>query len=86
MFTANQGFSAVGPIAAGLLSDAYGPAAAFWLFGGIALASLCLFPLMPDAAAAAGRGGSEAAPPGSDAAPPGSDATPPGAETARQSS
>ncbi|MFP6870075.1 MAG: MFS transporter [Nitrospinota bacterium] len=47
LFTVNQGFAAVGPLAAGFLSDAYGIDSALWFFGGIALAMIPLFAILP---------------------------------------
>ena len=47
IFTTNQTFSAIGPLAAGILSDIYGIDAAFWLFGSFTLLTLPLFALIP---------------------------------------
>jgi MFS family permease len=47
IFTTNQTFSALGPLAAGILSDIYGVNAAFWLFGSIALLTLPFFGQIP---------------------------------------
>ncbi|MFC1491732.1 MFS transporter [Nitrospinota bacterium] len=47
LFTTNQGFSVVGPLAAGMLSDIYGVDSALWLFGGITLMILPLFAFLP---------------------------------------
>ncbi len=47
IFTTNQTFSALGPLAAGILSDIYGIGAAFWLFGSLTLLTLPLFTLIP---------------------------------------
>lgn len=47
IFTTNQTFSALGPLAAGILSDIYGVNAAFWLFGALALLTLPFFGQIP---------------------------------------
>ncbi len=47
IFTTNQTFSTLGPLAAGILSDIYGIDAAFWLFGSLTLLTLPLFALIP---------------------------------------
>ncbi len=47
LFTTNQAFSAIGPLAAGMLSDIYGIDSALWLFGGITLLILPLFAFLP---------------------------------------
>lgn len=47
MFTTNQTFSMLGPLAAGVFSDLYGIEAAFWFYGTISLLTLPLFALIP---------------------------------------
>ncbi len=48
LFTTNQGFSAIGPLLAGVLSDIYGIDVALWFFGGLTLAILPLFAFLPN--------------------------------------
>ncbi len=47
IFTTNQTFSAVGPLAAGILSDLYGIDTAFFLFGSLSLLTLPFFAMIP---------------------------------------
>lgn len=47
IFTSNQVFSSLGPLAAGVLSDIYGFQTAFWMFGALSLMTLPLFALIP---------------------------------------
>ena len=56
MFTTNQVFVGLGSLVAGFLSDAFGPATAFWLGGGLVLVFLPMFFLMPNAASATSKG------------------------------
>ena len=52
MFTVQSGFSAVTPLAAGIIADAYGLAAVFYLIAGVFLIANCLVYLLPDDKAA----------------------------------